>query len=140
MINSVYIFKKIYLAVCFRLLDQIASRCNLNITIITSKFRDTVYDISRGKCQIDAFDTVFDKLEFENPNVANCVIDQCRAEKILLIGEDYQAQQIMKNESTAPTNCLFALTNGFNQYYPAPSYRTYALDINPVSITWTAIV
>ena len=96
-----------------------------------------MYDISQGKCQIDAFDTVFDKLEFENPNVANCVIDQCRAEKILLIGEDYQAQQIMKNESTAPTNCLFALTNGFNQYYPAPSYRTYALDINPVSITWT---
>ena len=96
-----------------------------------------MYDISQGKCQIDAFDTVFDKLEFENPNVANCVIDQCRVEKILLIGEDYQAQQIMKTESTAPTNCLFALTNGCNQYYPAPSYRTYALDINPVSITWT---
>ena len=124
----------------FRLLDQIASRCNLNITIITSKFRDTVYDISQGKCQIDAFDTVFDKLEFENPNVANCVIDQCRVEKILLIGEDYQAQQIMKTESTAPTNCLFVLTSGFNQYYPAPSYRTYALDINPVSTTWTPIV
>ena len=99
-----------------------------------------MYDISQGKCQIDAFDTVFDKLEFENPNVANCVIDQCRVEKILLIGEDYQAQQIMKTESTAPTNCLFVLTSGFNQYYPAPSYRTYALDINPVSTTWTPIV
>merc|ERR1719361_212705 len=116
-----------------KVLDQIASRCNLRLTIITSKFRNDVYDISQGRCQSDSFDTVFDRLEFDNPNVANCLIDQCKVERILLINEDSQAQQVLKKETTTPRNCLYALTGGYNQYYPAPSYRTYALDINPRS-------
>ena len=79
------------------------------------------------------FDTVFDKLEFDDPNVANCVIDQAKIEQILLIKEDNDAQQMIKNPLTTPKNCLYALTNGFNQYYSNP-YRSYALDVNPVSI------
>jgi hypothetical protein len=92
-----------------------------------------VYEVSKGKCESERFDTVYDKLEFDDPNVANCVIDQAKIEQILLIKEDSEAQQIFKNPLSTPKNCLYALTNGFNQYYSKP-YRSYALDVNPVSI------
>ena len=74
------------------------------------------------------FETVFDKLEFDDPNVANCMIDHCWIEKILLIKEDAQAQQILKTPSTTPKNLMYAVTNGCNQYYASP-YRSYALEI-----------
>ena len=74
------------------------------------------------------FETVFDKLEFDNPNVANCMIDQSKIEQILLIKEDTQAQELLKKESTTPKNFVYALTNGFNQYMSAP-YRSYALEV-----------
>ena len=75
------------------------------------------------------------KLEIQmkmNSNVANCVIDQAKIEQILLIKEDLEAQQILKNPSTTPNNCLHALTSRLNQYHPSP-YRSYALDIHSVS-------
>lgn len=118
--------------IMYRLLDQLARRCGLKITIITSKFCDNVYDISQGKCDSDEFDSILDRLEFDDPNVANCVIDQAKIEQILLIKEDVEAQNILKNPSTTPSNCLYALTSGMNQYYPSP-YRSYALDIHSVS-------
>ena len=124
---------KIFCNDIYRILDRIASRCGIRINIITSKFHDSVYDVSKGKCETEMFDTVFDKLEFDDPNVANCVIDQDKIEQVLLIKEDNQAQQMLKNPLTTPKNCLYALTNGFNQYYSTP-YRSYALDVNPVSI------
>ena len=114
------------------MLDKLASRCGQKITVITSKFRDNVYDVSNGKCDSEQFDSIFDRLEFDDPNVANCVIDQAKIEQILLIKEDLDAQQILKNPSTTPANCLYALTSGQNQYYPSP-YRSYALDIHSVS-------
>ena len=70
-----------------------------------------VYDVSKGKCESEKFETVFDKLEFDNPNVANCIIDQARIDQILLIKDDSEAQQILKNPSTTPKNCKYALTN-----------------------------
>merc|ERR1712038_824044 len=79
-----------------RLLDKLASRCGQKITVITSKFRDNVYDVSNGKCDSEKFDSIFDRLEFDDPNVANCVIDQAKIEQILLIKEDSDAQQILK--------------------------------------------
>ena len=116
----------------FRLLDRLANRCGLKITIITSKFRDNVYEVSDGGCESLKCDSIFNRLEFDDPNVANCVIDQAKIEQILLIKEDLEAQQLLKNPSTTPNNCLYALTSGLNQYYPFP-YRSYALDINSVS-------
>ena len=71
-----------------------------------------------------ARDTDEDEL-ITTANVANCVIDQAKIEQILLIKEDLEAQQILKNPSTTPNNCLHALTSGLNQYYPSP-YRSYA--------------
>jgi len=111
-------------------LDQVASRCNLQLTIVTSKFRDEMYDILEGRCRSKSFDTVFDRLQFDNPNVANCLIDQCEIERILLINEDSRARKIFMKKSTTPKNCLSALTNGYNMYHSAP-YRKYALDIDP---------
>ena len=115
------------------MLDRLATRCGLKVTIITSKFRDNVYDVSNGKCDSDKFDSILDRLEFDDQNVANCVIDQAKIEQILLIKEDVEAQQILKNPSTTPSNCLYALTSGMNQYYPSP-YRSYAFDIHSVSL------
>merc|ERR1719167_641881 len=113
-----------------RILDSIAQRLGVKLTIVTTKFRDNVYDVCGGKCVSDKFDTLFDRIEFDNPNVANCIIDQGKIEQILLIPNDTDAQQLLKSKSSVPNNCLYALTSGLNQYYPAPSYRSYALDVN----------
>ena len=50
----------------------------------------------------------------------------------------------MISQSSAPQNCKYALTGNFNQFYPAPNYKAYALfkkqqKLRPVltyCITW----
>lgn len=122
-----------------RTLDQIASGCRMgnSVPIITSKFSDRVHDVSRGRCggggeggQQQEWRTIYDMLEFEDPNAANCLIDHKRIEQVLVLERDSEAQRLLKSAATVPPNCAYALTlSGFNQYYPAPSYRSYAMDM-----------
>ena len=123
-----------------RVLDQIAARCGVNVTIITSKFGGQVHDISRGKCDSPNFPTIFDSLIVQDPNVTNCLIDHRHVEQILMIPNDHDAQRLLKSASTVPQNCLYALTNSLNQYYPAPSYRSYAMTVKKGKPTLQASV
>ena len=108
-------------------LQVLAKKCGISITIITSKFTNQQHDISRGKCQHPNFPSIFDLLEISNPNVANCLIDQKNIERIILMRKDDEAMEIMKSQSSAPRNCKYALTGNFNQFYPAPNYKAYAI-------------
>lgn len=102
----------------------------MNLTIITSKFTNSVHNVTNGKCQSSEFPSILDLLDIENPNVANCLIDQKRVEKIILMKKDLEAQDLLKSTQTVPRNLLYALTGDFNQFYPAPSYRSYAINRN----------
>ena len=109
-------------------LQVLAKKCGIHITIITSKFTNQQHDISRGKCQHPDFPSIYDLLEISNPNVANCLIDQKKIERIILMRKNDEAMEIMKSQSSVPRNCLYALTGEYYQYYPAPSYKSYALN------------
>ncbi|VVC29596.1 P-loop containing nucleoside triphosphate hydrolase [Cinara cedri] len=95
-------------------------------TVITSKFFDKVHDISTKKTT----NSMFDMLTFTSPAVANCLIDNNRIEKIMLIDDTIEAMPLMENVSRVPRNCNFSLTLDGTQVYPSPSYRVYALQ-NP---------
>ena len=98
------------------------------ITIVTSKFLDSMHDISEGKCQSN-YSTILDLLEIENPNVANCLIDQKKVEKIILIDTDTEAQNLLTYQQKVPKYCKYAwaINRGeYNQFFPAPNYKSYA--------------
>ena len=87
-----------------------------------------MHDISEGKCQSD-YSTILDLLEIENPNVANCIIDQKKVEKIIIIDTDHEAQNLLTYQQNVPKNCKYAwaINRGeYNQFYPAPIYKSYA--------------
>lgn len=114
-----------------RMLDQMASRCGItNLTIITARFSHSVHNIAAGRCQSDQFPTVFDCLKVQDPNVTNCLIDHKKIETVILIDNEADAQSLLKSVRSVPKNCLYAITTGQkNQYYPAPNYRSYALNM-----------
>lgn len=92
-------------------------------TVITSKFFDKVHDVASKATQ----NSIFHMLTFTSPVVANCLIDNNRIEKIMLVESTLEAMPLMENASRVPRNCNFSLTLDCTQVYPSPSYRVYAL-------------
>ncbi|XP_052075729.1 structural maintenance of chromosomes protein 6-like isoform X4 [Mytilus californianus] len=114
-----------------KLLDSILDRhCGdrSRPSIITSKFKDKVYDTSRLRVQSDEFPAVIDVLDVEDPVIANCLIDQRSIELILLIADRKRATQVMDPELRPgpPKNCREAFTLSGDQLYCFPSLRHYS--------------
>ena len=88
--------------------------------------------MSQGSCR-SQFPTILSFLQIENVNVVNCLIDQKKIEKVIIMDREDETRNLLKSVQTAPRNLLYCLalnSNGStNQYYPAPNYRTYA--VNP---------
>ncbi|CAC5418017.1 SMC6 [Mytilus coruscus] len=97
-------------------------------SIITSKFKDTVYDTSKLRVQCDEFPAVIDVLNIEDPVIANCLIDQRNIELILLIADRKRATQVMDPELRPgpPKNCREAFTLSGDQLFCFPSLRHYS--------------
>ena len=89
------------------------------------------HDVSQGICR-SQFPTILSLLQIENVNVVNCLIDQKKIEKVIIMDREDETRTLLKSVQTAPRNLLYCLAlnaNGStNQYYPAPNYRTYAVN------------
>ena len=109
-------------------LQNICNRLRVRTNIITSSFTDRIHDVSSGRVECQ-FKTIFDVFTFEDPNVANCLIDQKNIETILLINDEKSAQNLLSSRQNVPANCKYALVrsdrNKIVSYYPAPRYRSY---------------
>lgn len=70
--------------------------------------------------------SVFDVLNFTDPVVANCVIDQLNVESVLLVPNDDVAINLLSESENVPKNCKFAVTLRGDTYYPSPNYRMYS--------------
>ena len=89
--------------------------------------------MSQGCCQSN-FPTILSLLKIENVNVFNCLVDQKKVEKVIIMDDEHEAQNLLMSVQTAPRNLLYSLAlnknNMISQYYPAPSYKTYAVNQN----------
>ena len=88
------------------------------------------HDVSDGCCR-SKFPTILSLLEIDNANVANCLIDQRKVEKVIIMNHEEDARNLLSATRTVPRNLIYALTTASNQYYPAPNYRTYTVTRNP---------
>ncbi|XP_025269792.1 structural maintenance of chromosomes protein 6 isoform X2 [Camponotus floridanus] len=99
---------------------------NQNIPqIICSKFFNQVHDVRRHCTQSSQYSNLFEAMVIEDPIVANCLIDQCQIECVLLIPTNSEACEIMSDATKVPKNCKRAFTKGSDLFYPDPNYRTY---------------
>ena len=92
---------------------------------VTFSFR--AHDVSQGCCR-SKFPTILSLLKIENVNVFNCLVDQKKVEKVIIMDDEHEAQNLLMSVQTAPRNLLYSLAlnknNGnLSQYYPAPNYR-----------------
>ena len=90
--------------------------------------------MTQGCCR-SKLPTILSLLKIENVNVFNCLVDQKKVEKVIIIDDENEARNLLRSVETAPRNLLYALAlnykNGnLSQYYPAPNYRTYAVNQN----------
>lgn len=70
--------------------------------------------------------SVFDVLNFTDPIVANCVIDQVGVEMVLLLPNDDVAIHVLSESENVPKNCKYGVTLRGDTYYPPPNYRMYS--------------
>ena len=73
--------------------------------------------------------SVWSVLEIDNPVVANAVIDQGRAESVLLLRTETEARSQLAHRERVPRGCAQALTQAGYRYYPDPNYRTYPVNV-----------
>ena len=111
-----------------RVLNGIQNKLKTNFPVISTKFLDTKHDISNGKCKSD-YPTMFDLIECPNVVVSNCLIDQKKLERVIVIPSDEEAQNLLKSRASVPQNLLHAMTHSFTQLHPAPKYRSYAMPV-----------
>lgn len=105
-----------------------AKKCS----IITSKFSDTVYDVSEGKVQYvpNAY-CVLDIIRCKDPVIENALIDQCKIERILLAEDQQIGFELTAHVENVPQNLLKVIVmNPPTEMFPAPILRTYALKKN----------
>ena len=60
-----------------RLLDSIQERLRTNFNVVTAKFIENRYNISRGRCSHPEFPALYDVLDVKNPTVMNCLGMHC---------------------------------------------------------------
>lgn len=87
-------------------------------------------DISESKVDCENHLPLIEYFEIDDPTVYNFVLDSVGADRILIIAEDNDAQNLLKNQSTVPSNLIYAMTGAGYQYYPAPNFRSYHKDQN----------
>ena len=117
-----------------RTLNGIQNRLKTNFPVIATKFLDQHHDISNGKCASD-FPTMFDLIDCPNVVVSNCLIDQKKLERVIMIPSDEEAQNLLKSRASVPKNLLHAMTHSFTQLHPAPKYRSYSMPLPPKNKT-----
>jgi len=91
--------------------------------IITSKFSGKVHDVSKDRVMCREFKSFLEILDIENPEITKMLIEVKFIDKVLFIPKDTDAQKLLKNQSTVPRNCKFAVTLGRHKYIPAPNYH-----------------
>lgn len=110
-----------------RILQQIMkASCNneeRKPSIIVSKFCRKIYDVSRYCVRSDQYSSILQMLDIIDPVVANCLIDQCSIESILLIEDNREARNVMLDNP--PHNCHEAFTLVGDQLYASP-FRYYS--------------
>ena len=90
------------------------------------------HDVSQGCCR-SKFPTILSLLKIENVQVYNCLVDQKKTEKVIIMDDEEDARTLLSSAQTAPRNLLYSLALNRNnqmtsQFYPAPNYRTYAVN------------
>eukprot|EP00105_Crassostrea_gigas_P004900 XP_011418269.1 PREDICTED: structural maintenance of chromosomes protein 6 isoform X1 [Crassostrea gigas] len=96
-------------------------------SIIVSRFKGSVYDISRLRAHSERFPAVFDMIDCNDPVVMNTLIDQRGIENILLIEDKKEARTVMDPDVQAqPRNCHEAFTIEGDQVHSVPSLRYYS--------------
>ncbi|XP_054831594.1 structural maintenance of chromosomes protein 6 [Eublepharis macularius] len=95
--------------------------------IIVSTFRNNIYDVKQKAVDHPVYPSVLTALEFDNPVVANCLIDMRGIETILLIKNNEEAREVMVMQKP-PKNCREAFTADgdqvfHNRYYSSDNTR-----------------
>nr|CAD7401671.1 unnamed protein product [Timema poppensis] len=90
-----------------------------------------VHDVRRNAVVHNKYSTMLNALTITHPVVANCLIDQYELERIVLIPSDTEAHDLLSKQNNVPRNCRRAITKDGNEYFPAPSYRSYGGKVTP---------
>ncbi|XP_040582099.1 structural maintenance of chromosomes protein 6 [Lepeophtheirus salmonis] len=107
--------------------EKFARNYNYKGSKYTLTFRKDIYDVSNKKVNEGNYPSVFDLLEFDDANIANCLIDHRKIEKILILPTESLAQKMFSQSS--PKNCSYGLVYSEERhcacsYYSHP-YRSY---------------
>uniref|UniRef100_A0A1I8NV53 Rad50/SbcC-type AAA domain-containing protein n=1 Tax=Stomoxys calcitrans TaxID=35570 RepID=A0A1I8NV53_STOCA len=106
--------------------------------IITTKFAEAVYDVSKG-CVSPPKGTrlLLQEIRCQDPVVMNCLIDRVRIESILLANNKDIAEAITSERENVPRNlCKVIVLRESNltlEYHPVPNYRMYSNRIRQAS-------
>ncbi|XP_022314343.2 structural maintenance of chromosomes protein 6-like isoform X1 [Crassostrea virginica] len=96
-------------------------------SIIVSRFKNSVYDISKLRAHSERFPAVYDVIDSQDPVILNTLIDQRGIENILLIEDKVEARTVMDPDVQAqPRNCHEAFTVEGDQIHSVPSLRYYS--------------
>lgn len=100
----------------------------LRLSIVKMKFRNRVYDTGEKRVPFDRNGVLLmDVLKVENPNILNCLIDQCSADTIFFVDDYDYATHITSIQKNVPKNLTkVILLKPYSEIYPAPNYRIYS--------------
>ncbi|XP_055911411.1 structural maintenance of chromosomes protein 6 isoform X2 [Eupeodes corollae] len=118
----------------YKILENVLKKHqNFNPTIITTKFMNKVYDVSKGIVSPPhGTKLLMDQIRCCDTVVLNCLIDRVSIESILLTESKEVAEKFTSTIKSVPKNLrkIILIKPGL-EYCPEPSYRIYSLKIQP---------
>lgn len=118
-----------------KVLDNIVKRHfpNLQPSIITKKFVNRLYDVSKGRVDPPEGTTLMlNEIKCSDNVVMNTLIDYKSMETILLVTKTDVAVKITMEQENVPRNLskVFLIQPSL-EYYPSPNYRIYPVNVGP---------
>ncbi|KAI2801284.1 Structural maintenance of chromosomes protein 6 [Blomia tropicalis] len=84
-----------------------------------------LHDISRFEARSNKYKNFFQILNIVQPEVANCLIDYCKIERIVFIPDYDEARSVLLDEDSVPQNCRSAYTKDGDLMYPTTSTQNF---------------
>lgn len=124
-----------------KVMDNIVQRQfpNFQPSIITKKFVNRLYDVSKGAVNPPEGTTLMmNEIKCSDNVVMNTLIDYRNIETILLVTRREVAERITMDQENVPRHLSKAfLIQPSLEYNPSPNYRIYTVTVNPSRLIQT---
>ncbi|XP_039298580.1 structural maintenance of chromosomes protein 6 [Nilaparvata lugens] len=106
------------------IIERVCPRKGPDVSI--SPFVRNAYNYSQYEVKHRKYHSLISQIQCSDPDILNCLIDEAKIERILLVNDVASALKLCEDEFNVPDNLRYCLSPAGDTVYPTPNYKYYS--------------